>query len=737
MRKELLLVALFFISISFAQTKPQKDLKVGVVLSGGGAKGLAHVSALKVLEEAGVRVDYIGGTSMGAIIGALYASGYSAADLDSIIKTVDFFKVISNDLPRKAKPFYEKESGEKYALTLPVKKGKVGIPTALTEGQNVMNLLTRLTQHVNSIEDFNKLPVPFLCIGTDLETGKQKVFRSGFLPEVVKASGSFPTLLAPVEIEGKLYSDGGIVNNFPVDEVKAMGADVIIGVDIQDGLKGKDKLNSAPTIINQIVGFQMYQNIENKRENVDILIRPDLSNYNVVSFEAVNPIMKIGDNASRKFIKKFKEISKLQIKNEKEKVDFYKVDKFHIKRLEVVGNNNYTRAYILGNLNIKKRDTTSYKSLVSSINNLYGTGNFESVQYKIENQNDGAVVKFKVKENPISNYFQIGIHYDDLYKTGVLINGISKHLIFKNDVISADFVLGDNIRYNLNYFIDNGFYTSFGLKSRYNKFEANLLFDSENINKINLEYEDFTNQIYVQTVFNRKFAVGAGVEHKRLNVYTETVSTAENNSGSVEGGKFYFEKSDYLNGIAYIKIDTYDKEYFQKRGVFLDAEFRWYLASSDYNNNFEPFSQFKGKIGLAHTFFNNLTFHFISEAGVTLGESENIVLQYGVGGYGENFINNLVPFYGYDLGEFNDKSFLRSGLTARYEFLPKNYFSATANYARIEEDVFNKGNLFDNTKSGYMVGYGMDTFIGPIEINYAWSPDHSKKYWYFNVGYWF
>ena len=260
-----ILTVILIVSFSFLQAQEIKshkeDIKVGVVLSGGGAKGLAHVSVLRTLEDAGVRVDYIGGTSMGAIIGALYASGYNAKQLDSIIKSVDFFKVISNDLPRKAKPFYEKESGEKYALTLPVKNGKVGIPIAITEGQNVMNLLTRLTQHVNDIEDFNQLPVPFLCIGTDLETGKQKVFNSGFLPLVAKASGSFPTLLAPVEIDGKLYSDGGIVNNFPVDEVKAMGADVLIGVDIQDGLKKKEKLNSAPTILNQIVGFQMYQSI--------------------------------------------------------------------------------------------------------------------------------------------------------------------------------------------------------------------------------------------------------------------------------------------------------------------------------------------------------------------------------------------------------------------------------------------------------------------------------------------
>lgn len=739
MKKGIFLIVLFFASILFAQEKPEKDLKVGLVLSGGGAKGLAHVSVLKVLEEAGVRVDYIGGTSMGAIVGALYASGYNAKELDSIIHAIDFFKVISNNLPRKSKPFYEKEMGEKYALTLPIKNRKVGIPVAITDGQNVLNLLTRLTQHVNNINNFDKLPIPFLCIATDLETGNQKVFREGFLPEVVKASGSFPTLLSPVEIDGKLYSDGGIVNNFPVDEVKAMGADIIIGVDIQGGLETKDKLNSAPKILNQIVGFQMYKTVDEKRAKTDILIRPNLEKFSVVSFEAdaINKIMKIGDTAARKLTEQLKAIGKLQIKKQKKTVEFNKSQKFHIKRIEIQGNKNYTRAYVLGKLNLKNRDTTSYKSLLKSIDNLYGTGNFQSIQYKIVNENNGSVVKFKVKEHVVANYFQIGVHYDNLYKTGILINGVSKHLFFKNDVISNDIILGDNIRYNLNYFVDNGFYTSFGLKSRYNSFNSNIRFDENNMNKINLEYEDFTNQVYVQTVFNRKFAIGAGVEHKRIKAYTETTSTVENNALASKNGRFYFDKSDYISGIGYIKIDTYDKKYFQKKGVYFDTRFTWYWGSTDYNKGFSPFSQLKGKLGYAYTFSNNLTAHFTSEAGITIGTNSNQALDFIVGGYGDNYINNFIPMFGYDFGELREDSFLKSALTLRYEFLPKNYVSASVNYARVENDIFNEGDIFDNTKSGYMIGYGLDTFLGPIEVNYAWSPDQKSNNWYFNVGYWF
>ncbi len=734
MKKFLIVVFILFQSLISAQ---QKDIKVGLVLSGGGAKGLAHVAVIKVLEEAGIRVDYIGGTSMGAIIGALYASGYTGEQLDSIIRSIDFNKVLSDDLPRKAKPFYEKEIGEKYAVVLPIKNKKVGIPTALTYGQNVQNLLTKLTQHVNNITDFRELPIPFLCIATNLETGTQEVLDKGFLPEAVKASGAFPTLLAPVEIDGKLLTDGGIVNNFPVDEVKAMGADIIIGVDIQTGLDKKGELDSAVKIINQIVGFQMYKKLDDKHDRVDLLIKPDMSGFTVVSFDKLDEIMNEGDITARKQFQQLKDIASSQQKNTRKKINTSRVQKFHITGIEIKGNKHYTRAYILGKLKLKKRDTTSYKKLIESVNNLTATGNFEDIQYKIvPTKEGGSIIKFKVREQKVAHFLQLGVHYDDLYKTGILVNTTAKHLFFKNDVVSTDLILGDNLRYNFNYFIDNGFYWSFGIKSRYNNFSSNVKFEEASVNKINLEYEDFTNQIYFQTVFGRKFAIGAGLEHKRLKAFTETITSIDNTIPSNED-RLYFDKSDYINFISYLKIDTYDKKYFQKKGVFLDIDFRLYMGSTDFNNNFVSFSQMKGKAGFSHTFFKKLTFQYVSEAGITIGENNNRILDYNIGGYGENYINNFVPFLGFDFAQLYGDAFLKSTFVFRYEVFPKNYVSTTANFARVENDLFNKGRIFENTKQGYMVGYGLDTFLGPIEINYSWSPDSNQNYWYFNVGYWF
>ncbi|MDD3721943.1 MAG: patatin-like phospholipase family protein [Lutibacter sp.] len=737
MRRIFLLAFIFSITFSFSQeVVKREDIKVGLVLSGGGAKGFAHVAILKVLEEAGVRIDYIGGTSMGAIVGGLYASGYSANQLDSIIKSINFNKILTDDLPRKSKPFYEKESGEKYLLTIPIKDRKLRLPTALSNGQNVLNLLTSLTQHVNYINDFSKLPIPFICIATNLETGQQEVLKNGFLPTAILASGAFPTLLAPVEIDGKLLTDGGITNNFPVKEVIAMGADVVIGIDIQSGLESKDKLSSAVRILNQIVGFQIYKSMESKYDSLELVIKPDLKLYNVVSFDKVKEIMAEGKIAARDKFSQLKAIASRQIHIEEQKTDMSQIDEFSIKQIEIEGNDDYTRAYILGKLNIKMRETTNYKKVVEGINNLSATQNFENVRYQIIQEIDGCILKIKVKENPISTFLKLGGHYDDLYKTSILLNLTTKHVLTNNDMASADVILGDNLRYNFDYFIDNGFYWSFGIKSRYNNFNSNVKFDEANLNKINISYEDFTNQAYLQTVFGKKFAIGAGAEFKRLKVYSETISSLEIN-GETGNGRLYFDKSNYFNLISYLKLDTYDKKYFPKKGVYLDVDFRWYLASSDYNDDFVSFSQLKGKIGYVHSFFDKFTAHFISEAGMTIGDNQNRALEYNLGGYGENFINTFIPLYGYDFSELSGDSFMRSAFTFRYEFFPKNYFQATANYAKVGSDLFNEGRIFDDTKSGYMFGYGLDTFLGPIEFNYSFSPDHKESYWYFNVGYWF
>ncbi|MEO0526883.1 MAG: patatin-like phospholipase family protein, partial [Bacteroidota bacterium] len=335
-------------SLLFSQETviPEKPIKVGLVLSGGGAKGMAHIGALKVIEEAGVQVDYIGGTSMGAIVGALYASGYSAMELDSIFKNTDFLELIQDNLPRDAKTFYEKDDSERYALTLPFNKFKISFPASISGGQNIYNELVRLMYHVKDVGDFKKLPIPFFCIATDLETGQEVVLDKGYLPEAIMASGTFPSLFEPSEINGRILIDGGVVNNYPIQKVKDMGPDVIIGVDVQHGLSDRESLQSATEVLLQINNFRTVQDMVEKSKRTDIYIKPDIADFSVIDFGLGNDIIKSGEVAAKQQYESLKMLSIQQNRQKPPITPIKTTDSITINRLILKGNENYTRGYI-------------------------------------------------------------------------------------------------------------------------------------------------------------------------------------------------------------------------------------------------------------------------------------------------------------------------------------------------------------------------------------------------------
>lgn len=741
MKKFLFLLLILNLTMVFSQQEVgQKDVKVGLVLSGGGAKGFAHVGVLKVLEEAGIRIDYIAGTSMGAIVGGLYAAGYNANQLDSILKVNDFSVLLQDRLPRDASSFYQKENTGKYAISLPIKKMKIGFPSAISKGQNVFNLLSRLTTHVHEIKDFSKLPIPFFCIATDLETGSEVVLEKGFLPEAIRASGSFPGLLAPVIIDDRVLVDGGLVNNYPVKKLKEKGLDYIIGVDVQMGLLKRDELNNVPVILMQIASFQILDEFEDKIKMTDVYIKPNILKYNDFSFDKEPEIVKAGEKAARKHLTELKKIAKNQIsKKHDESIENFdlKQDLF-IKEIEINGNRNYTDNYCMDKLKIIEGKSISQKEFIEGINALSATRNFKSIQYKFVHIEGGIKVEFKLIENDVSAFLQLGAHYDDLYKTGILINFTKKHLLTKNDFLSADFIVGDNIRYNIDYFLDNGFNWSLGLNTRYNKFKDNLTIAelpignvNDNNFKVPVEYNDFTTQLYVQTTLSNKLGIRLGVEHKYLNVFTEQIE-----DDKLE--KVYFDKSNYFNLFGKATYDSYDTKYFPKSGFYFNANYIVYLFSpNNLIENFESFSQLFGRLGIAHTFFDKLTLHFISEAGLTIGSNRNQVHDFHLGGTNENYINTFVPFYGYDAAELNESSFLKSALTIRYEIFKKHNISFTGNFARLNDDLWNNGRIFEDIRSGYAFGYGFNSMIGPIELIYMWNPDNSNNFWRINLGFWF
>lgn len=723
--------------------------KVGLVLSGGGAKGLAHIGALKVIEEAGIKVDYIGGTSMGAIVGALYASGYSAQELDSIFRNTDFTDLIQDNVPRGAKTFYEKEDSERYALSLPFTNFKVSFPPAISGGQNIYNMLVQLLFHVKDVRDFKKLPIPFLCIATNVETGEEILLDQGYLPEAIVASGTFPSLFEPSEIDGDILIDGGVVNNYPIDQVRAMGADIIIGVDVQHNLATRESLSSATEILLQINNYRTVNDMKKKSAKTDVYIRPDIDEFSVIDFEKGNQIIKSGEEAARSLQDELAKIAESQDYHPKPHKRIQVMDSLTINRMIIEGNDRYTRGYIKGKLRFNLADKISFEDLKQGINNLSATGNFKAIRYDLVSNGLGTDLILKLKENPTKMFLKMSAHYDDLYKSAALINLTKKNFLMKDDVASFDFILGDNIRYNMQYYLDKGYYWSFGIISRLTDFDSDIDFslirgnfdvpDDPNIQRINLDVTDLTNQIYLQTVLQEEFAFTLGAEHKLLRYSTRTLGQQSTETSLNEATtRTTFENSNYLSAFSKITLDTYDDKYFPTKGLLFDSDIHMYLLSSDYNDNFKEFAVAKARLGTVIPLHHNLSFNVETEGGVKLGTSEVTSFDFVLGGFGNDFVNNFTSFFGYDFLSIPGNSYVKAYGRLDYRFAPKNHILLTANFANVADDLFRTGDWFQEPSfSGYGIGYGFESFLGPVQIYYSWSPEINSSNVFFSVGYWF
>lgn len=713
-------------------TKDRKP-KIGLVLSGGGAKGFAHIGVLKVLEQAGVKVDFIGGTSMGAVVGGLYASGYNATQIDSIFKATNFDALLQDEIPRSSKNFNEKQNDEKYALSLPIKNFKIAVPISLSKGLYNYNYLNQLFKNHCNTRDFKKLPIPFICLATDIETGHEVILDKGYLPQAILASSAFPSLFAPVEIDGKMLIDGGVANNYPVEHVRAMGADFIIGVDVQDNLKTRENLKEATKIMVQITNLQMLENMKGKADLTDIYIKPDVAKFGIISFSEGEEIIKIGEESAKVFYDQIKELGtpNFKVQSQKQTIDSLKISKISVSKM-----NNFTRAYVVGKLGFNQNSTISYEDLKVGFSKLSATQNFNAIHYKIEeNSSNQTVLSLTLEENPTKMYIKFGLHYDGLYKTAGLVNFTRKKNLFKNDVATIDIIAGDNFRYNFDYYVDNGFHWSFGVKSRLNLFSRNVSNDFTtgqfltqlNLNAINVDFSDVTNQVYAQTVFRQKFQVAVGAEHKYLNIQSETLQNTQP----------VIENSNYFSTFTTIKFDSFDNKFYPSKGLLLQGDFQTYLFSNNFGGDFNPFSIAKADVGFAKSLGSRVTFISQSEVGLAIGQQSVPFLNFVLGGYGFQPLNNFKQFYGYDFISLIGDSFLKTTLTFDYKFLKKNHINLAANYAYIQD------NLFDTTKwlsaaprySGYALGYGYESAIGPIEVKQTYSPETGKGFTFISVGF--
>lgn len=690
--------------------------KIGLSLSGGGAKGFAHIGVLKVLDSLGVKIDYISGTSMGSIVGGLYASGYTGKEIEKIVMDTDFYSIIANEKNRQETSFFNK-SVDKYLLTIPVKNGKINVlPKAISTGQKNIYLLKELFKNVSTISDFSKLPIPFMCVATNLESGEMQLFESGDLVSSIMASSAFPSLMDPVKIGDSLYIDGAMTINYPSKPLKDKGIDIVIGVDLSQGLASRKDLQSAISILNQVIDFGIQKETKNQYKYTDINIHPNLEGMGATSYDMKQAILDSGYVEAQKYIEPLSLLPKKEDKKLRAPLSTIYSNVYKIDSLILVNDHIFRKNYVLGKMNLKVPSLQTYGGINKMIDKLYATNNYRLINYDIIQQDDKNYLQLDVTEDDTRFFLKFGLHYDEIFKTGLLLNATAKRLLFRNSTVSLDIIVGDQPRYYFNYFIDNGYIPGLGVYA--SGMSLDLKDDSGNIYD---KWNWFRNEIFLQSIWRDKYAVGAGLS----NDYFESKITGENG---------YSNRQNFLNAYAFIKSDTRDDRSFPTRGFYLNAEGKVLDILEKFDDG--KILQLKVNTQLNFPVTNWLTYRLGLYGGFTIGDNLSSYYNYRIGGIFDQNLGNFVTFQGYQFGQSVAQNILVSSSTAQFK-LTKNFF-ADANFSFA--NLFNDLNVDDivhvsDSSTGLTAGYKSP--FGQIKINYSHSLKVKRGMFSVILGHWF
>ncbi len=416
---------------------------------------MAHIGFLKVMEEAGIRPDYITGTSMGSLVGALYAMGYSADEIKEIALKIDWNKVLSNKVSLNKVALEEKDYFARYMVELPLEKLRIGIPSGMIEGQALAETFSRLTRSAHGITDFSKLPIPFACVATDLLTGEKVVLKKGSLPEAMRASMAIPSVFTPVHIDGHLLVDGGMVQNFPVQEALDMGADIIIGVNVSGALEPEANLNSMLNVLVQIAFFTSSANMEAEKRKTDLLVemQDSLKQYSTGSFNRTADIIKIGEEASQPYLDSLKALAARLNTYGPPPPPVHHImasDSVYVESIAITGAKRVPRRLITGKLHIQEKDTLVLEEIEDHVEELYGTRHFDKVSYTLQPRESGYHLQVQVKEAPPSS-LKAAVFYDSENRAGVTVNLTQRNLFALGSRFIAEGDFAQAPRVDLNY----------------------------------------------------------------------------------------------------------------------------------------------------------------------------------------------------------------------------------------------------------------------------------------------
>ena len=773
---------------AFSQdTDPSNERpKIGLVLSGGGAKGAAHIGVIKYLEETGIPIDYIAGTSMGSIVGGMYALGYSSDEILDIISDVDWDRLISNQVDRRKISYNSKYEGRNQLITVPfsvqtdseelqARSFKNSLPTGIVSGDNLINLFNSLSVGYSDPIDFNELPIPFLCIATNVLNGEADVLNKGVFSKSLRASMAIPILFDPVQIDEIIYADGGLVNNFPAEQCRAMGADYIIGVSMSPGLESDPQnLSSIISQVKQLKEIITDKEFENYHKLCDIFISPDLKGVGMLSFDAESVATITGSGyeaaaakdaefkALKEHLMSFSGACDNKTQTTKKAVNILD-EKVLISRIELDGVDKDIEKWAQRKCTVRPGEHIGKEDIDRSVSIYYGTGNYDSITYTLHEdpESEGSyVLRFKFVENPPHD-LGLGFRFDSQDMLSVLFHmGVNSNRMsgFKADVSTK---LGGNqwLRTNLSY--GHLLYPRINLSYDFRNSEI----DSYDMDELvmNMKYLQHRFRLYLSENYSRTISVGAGLEAEFLD--PRKVMYLHHDATDPD-----YRNVNTLGSFGYIRYDNLDRVNFPRRGVTGKADFTWkdMLFSSGNTSTLGIGTLVFGVEGYIPLIEDRLVLvpqaygSFLFGNGATNGISDswNPVFDGPVPAYPSmnnmiggvemgRYVDQQLPFIGLNKISlaFNDVAIAR--LDVRTRIYRNHYLTAIVNYARSSIDMKNFfketadlqwDELYDYNASdwwGAGLRYSIDTKLGPLSFDISSSNISRNVNLYFSLGHYF
>ncbi len=732
-RNQYIILIIAILSIIPSQLLGQDSIpkrpKIGLVLSGGGAKGMAHIGVIKVLEKYNIPIDYITGTSMGSIIGGLYAIGYSANDLEKLAKRIDWGEIFAGSIKRYDISVEEKNEADKYLLEFPYKDGSFVLPKGMVSGQKLEKLLAKITWPVHGQNDFLKFPIPFACVATDIETGEAYVMDKGFLPDALRASMSIPSVFAPIEIDGHLLVDGGLVRNLPVSDAISMGADIIIAVNVGSPLYKKEELTSMLAIMDQASSFRNAFLLEDEKKLCDILISPDITGYNAASFDATDSLIIRGEEAALAMEEQIKALAE-RLKKYKQpkvkKVNSAALYSIFINEVKIEGLEKVSEKLVRSRLNIENAAWIDLKEIEKGVDRVYGSQFFEKVNYKIIQDGDKNILVIRVYEKPFSAV-KVGVNYNNYFNASLLLNGTFRNILGEGSKLLLSGKLSEAPEATIDYSIFTKYKPSIGFRTLLDYFtlEEKLYFPEDSLN-LSMRHHSFTGKLAAVSSLSNSVYFAAGAEYKYE--YFNIIELEQSN---------YNSSFSFLKLFGEIYVDTYDRTVFPTSGfdIKMKADYLLLPLSNDDYHYDENYWRFSLHISRYIPIGKKLNFNYSFNSTLVLSDSVFIGDYYRLGGE-VRYKSYVIPFSGFRFMEFTALNILSGRLAFRYEFLKNKYLCINADGAfksnNIDQLVIANDFLF-----GAAIGVGTNTIIGPLEFKISKNNVNNRWGFWLQLGYHF